>query len=379
MRWKSKISYMALCTIALMSCDKEESGSNQNSINDVFSDENYSVYMAFVYDSIPSASSKNITCSGIWTNAKSSAESPSIHKLSPGRDEGVEVFDICVTENKTVYAAGCFGNAAVYWENDKEVELPEGRVAMGIGVDPKGIVYTCGFQKEGYEESAKMWIGTNPRVLKNGTRAQKLNLCNGKCYIAGYGNNEVNEVEEARIWIDGQAYNKLSQDNDDKNQRGDYAAFANDIVSDGDNWWCVGRERNSGVGYLPKVWINRSNNNLKREGPSSSLTCIKYENGKFYIGGNDGYHAMYWTATQKSSKENRINDCKEFDLSSGSTQAVVEDIDVLNGIVVCCGYERSATGSNIPKLWINGSEYSLGEQLNNYSNVRPCAVAIVKR
>lgn len=379
MRWKSKISYMALCTIALMSCDKEESGSNQNSINDVFSDENYSVYMAFVYDSIPSASSKNITCSGIWTNAKSSAESPSIHKLSPGRDEGVEVFDICVTENKTVYAAGCFGNAAVCWENDKEVELPEGRVAMGIGVDPKGIVYTCGFQKEGYEESAKMWIGTNPKVLKNGTRAQKLNLCNGKCYIAGYGNNEVNEVEEARIWIDGQAYNKLSQDNDDKNQRGDYAAFANDIVSDGDNWWCVGRERNSGVGYLPKVWINRSNNNLKREGPSSSLTCIKYENGKFYIGGNDGYHAMYWTATQKSSKENRINDCKEFDLSSGSTQAVVEDIDVLNGIVVCCGYERSATGSNIPKLWINGSEYSLGEQLNNYSNVRPCAVAIVKR
>lgn len=379
MRWKSKISYMALCTIALMSCDKEESGSNQNSINDVFSDENYSVYMAFVYDSIPSASSKNITCSGIWTNAKSSAESPSIHKLSPGRDEGVEVFDICVTEDKNVYAAGCFGNAAVYWENDKEVELPEGRVAMGIGVDPKGIVYTCGFQKEGYEESAKMWIGTNPKVLKNGTRAQKLNLCNGKCYIAGYGNNEVNEVEEARIWIDGQAYNKLSQDNDDKNQRGDYAAFANDIVSDGDNWWCVGRERNSGVGYLPKVWINRSNNNLKREGPSSSLTCIKYENGKFYIGGNDGYHAMYWTATQKSSKENRINDCKEFDLSSGSTQAVVEDIDVLNGIVVCCGYERSATGSNIPKLWINGSEYSLGEQLNNYSNVRPCAVAIVKR
>lgn len=379
MRWKSKISYMALCTIALMSCDKEESGSNQNSINDVFSDENYSVYMAFVYDSIPSASSKNITCSGIWTNAKSSAESPSIHKLSPGRDEGVEVFDICVTENKTVYAAGCFGNAAVYWENDKEVELPEGRVAMGIGVDPKGIVYTCGFQKEGYDESAKMWIGTNPKVLKNGTRAQKLNLCNGKCYIAGYGNNEVNEVEEARIWIDGQAYNKLSQDNDDKNQRGDYAAFANDIVSDGDNWWCVGRERNSGVGYLPKVWINRSNNNLKREGPSSSLTCIKYENGKFYIGGNDGYHAMYWTATQKSSKENRINDCKEFDLSSGSTQAIVEDIDVLNGIVVCCGYERSATGSNIPKLWINGSEYPLGEQLNNYSNVRPCAVAIVKR
>ena len=379
MRWKSKISYMALCTIALMSCDKEESGSDQNSINDVFSDENYSVYMAFVYDSIPSASSKNITCSGIWTNAKSSAESPSIHKLSPGRDEGVEVFDICVTEDKNVYAAGCFGNAAVYWENDKEVELPEGRVAMGIGVDPKGIVYTCGFQKEGYEESAKMWIGTNPKVLKNGTRAQKLNLCNGKCYIAGYGNNEVNEVEEARIWIDGQAYNKLSQDNDDKNQRGDYAAFANDIVSDGDNWWCVGRERNSGVGYLPKVWINRSNNNLKREGPSSSLTCIKYENGKFYIGGNDGYHAMYWTATQKSSKENRINDCKEFDLSSGSTQAIVEDIDVLNGIVVCCGYERSATGSNIPKLWINGSEYSLGEQLNNYSNVRPCAVAIVKR
>ena len=379
MRWKSKISYMALCTIALMSCDKEESGSDQNSINDVFSDENYSVYMAFVYDSIPSASSKNITCSGIWTNAKSSAESPSIHKLSPGRDEGVEVFDICVTEDKNVYAAGCFGNAAVYWENDKEVELPEGRVAMGIGVDPKGIVYTCGFQKEGYDESAKMWIGTNPKVLKNGTRAQKLNLCNGKCYIAGYGNNEVNEVEEARIWIDGQAYNRLSQDNDDKNQRGDYAAFANDIVSDGDNWWCVGRERNSGVGYLPKVWINRSNNNLKREGPSSSLTCIKYENGKFYIGGNDGYHAMYWTATQKSSKENRINDCKEFDLSSGSTQAIVEDIDVLNGIVVCCGYERSATGSNIPKLWINGSEYSLGEQLNNYSNVRPCAVAIVKR
>ena len=167
MRWKSKISYMALCTIALMSCDKEESCSDQNSINDVFSDEKYAIYMAFVYDSIPSASSKNITCSGIWTNAKSSAESPSIHKLSPGRDEGVEVFDICVTEDKNVYAAGCFGNAAVYWENDKEVELPEGRVAMGIGVDPKGIVYTCGFQKEGYDESAKMWIGTDHLYLKD--------------------------------------------------------------------------------------------------------------------------------------------------------------------------------------------------------------------
>ena len=66
-------------------------------------------------------------------------------------------------------------------------------------------------------------------------------------------------------------------------------------------------------------------------------------------------------------------------MSSGVTQAKVDDIDVLNGIVVCCGYERSATGSNITKLWINGSEYPLGEQLNNYSNVRPCAVAIVKR
>ena len=379
MRWKSKISYMALCTIALMSCDKEESCSDQNSINDVFSDEKYAIYMAFVYDSIPSASSKSITCSGIWSNAKSSAESPSIHKLSPGRDEGVEVFDICVTEDKTVYAAGCFGNAAVYWENDKEVELPEGRVAMGIGVNSKGVVYTCGFQKEGYEESAKMWIGTNPKVLKNGTRAQKLSIYNEKCYIAGYGNNEANEVEEARIWIDGQSYNKLSQDNDEKNKNGDYPAMANDIASDGDNWWCVGQERNSGVGYLPKVWINRSNNNLKREGPASSLSCIKYENGTFYIGGNDGYHAMYWSATQKSNKENRINNCQEHDLSSGVTQAKVDDIDVLNGIVVCCGYERSAAGSNVPKLWINGSEYSLGEQFNNYSNVRPCAVAIVKR
>ena len=66
MCWKSKISYIALCTIALTSCDKEESGSDQNSINDVFSDEKYAIYMAFVYDSIPSASSKSITCSGIW-------------------------------------------------------------------------------------------------------------------------------------------------------------------------------------------------------------------------------------------------------------------------------------------------------------------------
>ena len=81
----------------------------------------------------------------------------------------------------------------------------------------------------------------------------------------------------------------------------------------------------------------------------------------------------------QNAMENRINNCQEYDLSSGVTQAKVDDIDVLNGIVVCCGYERSATGSNIPKLWINGSEYSLGEQLNNYSNVRPCAVAIVKR
>lgn len=378
MCWKSKISYIALCMVALASCDKDDS--NPEIITkDIFNDEKYALYMVYVYDSIPSASSKSIVCSGIWMNAKSSTESPSLHKLSPGRDEGVEVFDICVTENKDVYVAGCFGNAAVYWQNDREVELPEGRAALGIGIDSKGVVYTCGYQKEGYEESAKMWIGLEPKVLNSGMRAQKLSLYKDRCYIAGYGYDEAHEVEEARIWIDGKAYNKLSQDNDDKNQNGDYAAFANDIVSDGDNWWCVGRERNSAVGFLPKVWINRSNNNLKREGPSSSLTCIKYENGKFYIGGNDGYHAMYWTASQKSSKENRINNCEEFDLSSGSTQAVVEDIDVLNGIVVCCGYERSTSGSIIPKLWINGSEYSLGQQLNNHSNVRPRAIAIVRR
>lgn len=380
MLWKSKISYIALCAIVMTSCrpDPDPDPELDPEI-DIFSNEKYAVYMAFSYDSIPSASAKSILCSGIWTNPKSGAESSFVRKLSPGRDEGVEVFDICVTEEKTVYAAGCFGNAAVYWEGDNEVELPEGRVAMGIGVNSKGVVYTCGFQKEGYEESAKMWQGINPRVLKNGSRATKLSICNDKCYIAGYGcNAEKNDVEEARIWIDGQAYNRLSQDNDD-DENGFFPAVANDIVSDGDNWWCVGRERNSGVGYLPKVWINRSNNNLKREGPGSSLTCIKYENGRFYIGGNDGYHAMYWIASQKSNKENRINNCKEYDLSSGATQAVVEDIDVLNGIVVCCGYERSTTGSFIPKLWINGIEYSLGQQINNYSNVRPRAVAIVKR
>ncbi len=377
MYWRSGFSYIALCAIALTACDRDP---EPETPVPPFGNAEYAIYMAFTYDSIPSASAKSILCSGIWSNAKFDGESPSVHKLSPGRDEGVEVFDLYVTQNKVVYAAGCFGNAAVYWKNDVEVELPEGRVATGICVNSDSVVYTCGFQKEGYEESAKMWIGTNPKVLKNGSRANKLSLCNGKCYVAGYGNNtEKFDVEEARIWIDGQAYNRLGQDNDDKNKEGDYPAVANDIVSDGDNWWCVGRERNSGVGYLPKVWINRSNNNLKREGPASSLTCIAYENGIFYIGGNDGYHAMYWSATQKSNKENRLNDCKEYDLSSGSTQAMVEDIDVLNGIVVCCGYERSAAGSNIPKLWINGSEYPLGQQLNNYSNVRPCAVKIVRR
>ncbi len=376
MLWKSKISYLALLyTVVMTACDPEV---DQNPYPDTFSNEKYAVYMAYTYDSIPSASAKKILCSGVWCNARSSAEAPTIRKLSPGRDEGVEVSDICVKDNK-VYVAGCFGNVAAYWEDDKEVELPEGRGALGIGVDSKGVVYTCGFQKEGYDESAKMWEGTNPRILKYGARAQKLSICNDKCYIAGYGiDADRGDVVEARIWIDGQAYNRLTQDHE--NDNGDYPACANDIASDGDNWWCVGHEGTFGVLHLPKVWINRSNNNLKREGSSSSLTCIKYENGVFYIGGNDGFHAMYWAATQKSNKENRISNYKEYDLStSGSTQSLVEDIDVLNGIVVCCGTEATASGSIIPKLWINGTIYSLGEQINNYSNVRPRAVAIVKR
>lgn len=380
MRWIAGFSYIALCTVALTACKDDESKSNGPDAVPPFSDDEYSVYMAFTYDSIPSAASKGILCSGIWTNGSSNT-SASIRKLSPGRDEGVEVFDMCVTEDKVVYAAGCFGTDPLYWKDDLEVELPEGRAATGIAVDANGTVYTCGFQKEGYVETAKMWCGTKPTILKNGSRANKISLCDGKCYVAGYGNNASKwDVEEARIWIDGQSYNKLTQDNDALNDEGDYPAFANDIVSDGANWWCVGRERNSGTGYLPKVWINRSNNNLTFEGPASSLTCIKYENGVFYIGGNDGFHAKYWTATQKSNKENRINDLKECELtSSTSSQGVVEDIDVLNGIVVCCGYERAKSGSNVPKLWINGSEYSFGDTFNRYSNVKPCAVAIVRR
>lgn len=377
MLWKSKISCIALSSMVLTACCKDEPESPQPSGK--FTDEEYAVYMAYVYDSIPSASREEILCSGVWSNPEHSGGTPSVRKLSPGRDEGVEIFDICVTENKTVYVAGSVEYTAIYWENDKEVVLPEGRGAIGIGVDSKGVVYTCGFQKDGYEESAKMWRGINPMILKNGARANKLFIYDDKCYVAGYGfNPERNDVEEARIWIDGKAYNRLSQDHED-DENGDYPAIANDIVSDGDNWWCVGQERNGLTTYLPKVWINRSNNNLKRDGSGSSLTCIKHENGKFYIGGNDGYRAMYWTASQKSKKENRISDCNEYILTSGSTQAIVEDIDVLNGIVVCCGYERSVTGSFIPKLWINGSEYNLGQRLNNYSKVRPRAVAIVKR
>lgn len=378
MNWRSGFLYFALGIASLTGCkDDPEEGP---SVALPFSDENYAVYMSFRYDSIASGSTKSIVCSGIWSNAANESESPSVRKLSPGRDEGVEVLDIFVTENKVVYAAGCFGNAALYWKDDKEVELPEGRAALSIAVSPDSVVYTCGFQKEGYYENAVMWTGTKPSNLKNGTRANCVSLYGGKCYIAGYSNNaDKNDVEEARIWIDGQAYNKLTLDNDDKNQYGDYPAFANAIASDGSNVWCVGRERNSAAGYLPKVWINRTNNNLTYEGPGTSLSCIAHENGLFYIGGNDGYRAKYWEARQKSSKENRVCDLKEFELTSGSTQAVVQDIAVLNGIVVCCGYERSKSGSYIPKLWINGNECSLGQKMNSYSNVVPSAVAIVKR
>ncbi len=379
MNWRSGITYIALCAVSLTACKDDEKRGGKD-VLPPFSDDTYAIYMAFTYDSIPSASAKAILCSGIWSNPTNKQDKPSVRKLSPGRDEGVEVMDLFVTDDQTVYAAGCFGNAAAYWEDDNEVELPEGRAATGITVGPDNVVYTCGFQKERYEESAKMWVDTKPTVLKNGSRANKLSLCNGKVFIAGYGNNSSkDDVEEARYWIDGQSYNRLTQDNDDKNSNGDYPAIANDIVSDGSNWWCVGQERNSIVGYLPKVWINRSNNNLKGEGPASSLSCIAYENGMFYIGGNDGFHAKYWTARQKSSKENRISDYNEFDLTSGNTQAMVADIEVLNGIVVCCGYERSKSGSNVPKLWINGEEYPVGQQINNYSNVSPCAVAIVRR
>ena len=377
MLWKSKISYIALGTIVMTACCKEDPETPQPS--GVFSDEEYAVYMTYVYDSIPSASEKSILCSGVWTNPEYSGGTSSVRKLSPGRDEGVEVFDICVTGDKTVYVAGSIDYAAVYWENDKEVILPEGRGATGITVDSKGVVYTCGFQKDGYDEIAKLWRGTTPVILKNGSRAQKLTICNGKCYVAGYGTNPEREfAEEARIWIDEQSYSRLPQDNEN-DEAGFHPAIANDIASDGENWWCVGQEKNQATTSLPKVWINRSNNNLKREGSGTSLTCIEHENGTFYIGGNDGFRAMYWTACQKSKKENRISEYKEYTLSSGSTQAIVEDIDVLNGIVVCCGYERSTTGSNIPKLWINGSEYNLGQQLNSYSKVRPRAVKIVKR
>ncbi len=377
MLWKSKISYIALGTIVMTACCKDEPDSPQPS--GVFSDEEYAVYMAYVYDSIPSASGKSILCSGVWTNSEYSGGTPSVRKLSSGRDEGVEVFDICVTGDKTVYVAGCIDYAAIYWENDKEVILPEGRGATGISVDSKGVVYTCGFQKDGYDEIAKLWRGTTPIILKNGARANKLSFCNDKCYVAGYGiNPERVNAEEARIWIDGQSYSRLPQDNEN-DEGGFHPAIANDIASDGENWWCVGKEKNQAATYLPKVWINRSNNNLKRDGSGSSLTCIKHENGTFYIGGNDGFRAMYWTACQKSRKENRISEYKEYTLSSGATQAIVDDIDVLNGIVVCCGYEVSTTGSYIPKLWINGSEYNLGQQLNNYSKVRPRAVTIVKR
>lgn len=378
MRWKAVFPYITLCAVTLTACKHDDP--EPEPTTPPFSNAEYAVYVAFTYDSIPSSANKSIPCAGIWSNAKSDDGIPSVRKLSSGRDEGVEVFDIYVDDNKDVYAAGCFGNTATYWKNDTEVVLPEGRAATGIAIDDNGTVYTCGTQKEGYKETAKMWIGTKPTILKNGAKANKLSICNGKCYVAGYGINTEKEieVEEARIWIDGQSYNKLPQDHE-KDPYGDYPATANDIVSNGDSWWCVGQERNSIAGYLPKVWINRSNNNLTNEAPGSSLTCIKYEDGIFYIGGNDGYHAKYWTARQKSSKENRISDLTSTDLSSGSTQGIVNDIDVLNGIVVCCGYERSNSGSNIPKLWINGKEFKLGQQLSNYSKVEPRAIAIKRR
>ncbi len=381
MRWGFSLTYFALGLVVTMSACKDDDPESKKETTPPFSNEEYAIFMAYTYDSLPSSTGKKILCSGVWTNATSKTDSASAYKLSPGRDEGVEVFDIFVTEDKTVYVAGCFGNAAAYWKNESEIELPEGRAATSVAVDHDGVVYTCGFQQEGFSETAKMWIDTKPVLLKNGSRANRLSLNNGKCYIAGYGNNESkDDTEEARIWIDGQSYNRLSQDNDDKNEFGDYPAIANDIVSTGESWWCVGQERNSVVGYLPKVWINRTNNNLTKEGPQSTLNCISYENGKFYIGGNDGYHAKYWSATQKSNKENRINNCVEYDLTSGATQATVEDIDVLNGIVVCCGYERSKISDKyIPKLWLNGKEIPLGEQVTKHSNVKPCAVAIVRR
>lgn len=373
MCWKAKLSYIALCAVALTACKNDDPEVDSNI--PPFSNAEYAVYMAFTYDSIPSATAKSIQCSGIWSNGVNDSDLPSVRKLSPGRDEGVQVCDICVGPDNILYAAGYFGKAALYWQGDKEVELPEGLAATGIGVAPDGTVYTCGFEKEGSIETAKMWVGTTPTLLKNGTRANKLCLYNNKCYIAGYGNNPENYAEEARIWIDGQSYNKLSQDKESI----DNTAIANDIIANEHGWWCVGRERSSVVGFLPKVWINRSNNNLIREGAATSLNCVDYENDIYYIAGNDGNHAKYWSARQKSEKENRIVDCVEFDLSDGSTFATVEDIDVVNGIVACCGYVRSNVNSYIPKLWINGKEIPLGEKLNKYSNVLPCAVVIVRR
>ena len=64
MLWKSKISYIALCAIALTSCRPDPDPEPEPDPDiDTFSDEKYAVYMAFSYDSIPSASAKSILCS----------------------------------------------------------------------------------------------------------------------------------------------------------------------------------------------------------------------------------------------------------------------------------------------------------------------------
>lgn len=342
-------------TLGFSSCDRKE---------DV-ADETISVYVAFNYDSI-TPNREVIHCGAIWNDGN-------IIKLSSGRED-VYVYDVYMSPHGDLYAAGNFDKNPLYWKNGEEHILTSGRAATGIGI-LNGKVYCCGYNTNNVGDQAMMWVDGEAQELKYGSRCNRLCIGNGKCYIAGYGEREMEgEIkEDALVWENGKPMSPLAQS---KSGVDNYAS-ANDVVC-GDAVWIVGREKANTASWLPKVWVDYTHNNLTSAGMDSRLNAIVFENGTYYIAGNDGLKATYWTATQKSKTERRPANVKSVVLADKTPQqSTVSDIAVIDGNVYCVGYTRLADNYQ-PKLWVNGKDENFAFP-KSYSNVVPQSIVLVKK
>lgn len=327
--------------------------------------EELSVYVAFNYDSL-APNMEMIHCAAIWNDGK-------IMKLSSGRED-VYVYDVYMSQIGDIYAAGNFDKQALYWKNGEEYPLPSGRAASGVGV-LNGKVYCCGYNVGSSGDQAMMWVDGKDSELKGGSRCNSLSIGNGTCYIAGYGERSISgEIkEDALYWVNGSPMSYLRQDNNTV----DNAAQAMDLVY-GEALWIVGQEKKSAASWIPKVWVDLNHNDLCKEGMNTSLNSITYENGTYYIAGNDGLKAVYWTAQQKSKSERRPSNVSSVVLADERTQSTVTDIAVMNGQVYCVGYTRPAGNTYQPMLWLNGKAQSFKFPMT-YNNIVPQSIVVAKK